>query len=237
VLLLQRREVIVTIPGNIDLFAGINPEDLTRLLDCLDARYRNCTKGDAVIREGDAVDFVGVVLAGGVQVERTDTAGNRIILAALGIGAMFAESFVCAGIPRSPVSVFASQPSRLLFIPYARIIRPCSSACSFHSSLIGNMVRLVARRNLLLNERIGIIAKRTTREKIIAYLDSERAQAAPREDGSFDVRFSRVEMADYLCVDRSALSRELGKMRDEGLIDFDGHRFNKSNVDKYMSAI
>jgi CRP-like cAMP-binding protein len=150
---------------------------------------------------------------------------------------MFAESFVCAGIPRSPVSVFASQPSRLLFIPYARIIRPCSTACSFHGSLIGNMVRLVARRNLMLNERIGIIAKRTTREKLLAYLDSERNQASRREDGSFDVRFSREEMADYLCVDRSALSRELGKMRDEGLIDFDGHRFRKYNVDKCESAI
>jgi len=220
----------MTIQANIGLFQGISPEDISRLLDCLEARQKTILKGTVVFREGDPVDSVGIVLAGMLQIERTDSAGNRIILAALESGSLFAESFVCAGIDRSPVSAIASQDSSLLFIPYRRIIRPCSAACSFHTVLIENMVRLVARRNLMLNERIGIIAKRSTREKIVAFLESERRAAPLGSDGSFEIRFSRIEMADYLCVDRSALSRELSLMRDEGLISFERNLFTVKNV-------
>lgn len=212
----------MTIPGNVELFAGIAPAEVPHLLTCLGCRARTCRKGETVLREGDTVDFIGVVLFGTVQVSRTDHAGNRILLSAFGPGSVFAESLSCAGVPKSPVSAVSAENSSILLIPCHRLLRTCESACSFHATLIENLTRLLARKNLLLNSRIEIIAKRTIREKVLAFLEQERG---PSGADTIAVRFSRNEMADFLCVDRSALSRELGAMQRDGLIRYEGNVF------------
>lgn len=220
----------MTIPGNAELFAGLEPSTIPRMLDCLGARTRRLRKGEHAFHEGDRVDYIAVLLTGRMQVERFDLSGNRVILAALEAGSTFAESFVCAGLAVSPVSAIALQDSAVLVVPYDRIIRPCASACASHGSLIENLVALVSRRNLMLNERLGILAKRTIREKLLALLDAERLRAGVSPDGSFDARFSREAMADYLCVDRSALSRVMGEMKAAGEISFSNNRFTLPKI-------
>ncbi|HOT61339.1 MAG TPA: Crp/Fnr family transcriptional regulator [Treponemataceae bacterium] len=211
------------IPGNCALFVGIKPEEATRLLSCFGTHARSYAKGARVLHEGDPIDSIGIILAGSVQVTRVDYDGNRAIIAGFGRGEIFAESLACAGVARSPVSVVAVERTDVLFIPYKRMLRPCSNACSFHGKLIENLVALVARKNLTLSEKIEICGKRTTREKVIAYLAAERRRQGGR--ARVEVPFSRAELADYLAVDRSALSRELSRMRDEGILSFEGKVF------------
>jgi CRP/FNR family transcriptional regulator, dissimilatory nitrate respiration regulator len=219
---MQQLEEFMTIPGNVSLFEGVSPDDISRLLACLAIRQRSCRKGETVLREGDSVDSFGIVLNGSVQLMRSDRAGNRIILAAFGAGSLFAESLACAGTEQSPVSVVAREDTNLLFLPYKKLLRTCESACSFHARVIENMLTLLARKNILLNARIEIAAKRTTREKVLAFLDQERRAARSK---SFTVRYTRSELADYLCVDRSALSRELSVMQKDGLFQYDRNDF------------
>lgn len=210
------------IPGNVSLFEGIPAAELESILGCLGVRDRRYRRGDAILREGDPVEMVAVVLAGSVQIERTDTAGNRMILASFGSGEVFAESIVCAGLERSPVSVFAVEDSSVLFIPFRRLIRPCGKTCAGHYRLVENMLKLLAGKNLVLSGKIEISGKRSIREKVLAYLSMERKKAGTSE---FLIPFNRNELADFLCTDRSALSRELSRMRGEGLIGYEGNRF------------
>jgi CRP/FNR family transcriptional regulator, dissimilatory nitrate respiration regulator len=213
------------IPGNVSLFEGISPADVQKLLSCLSYTHRSVKKGEVVVSEGDAVNAIGIVLSGGVQIIRNEYSGNRSILAEFGGSSIFAETFVCAEVARFPVSVIACSDSEILFLPYRSMIRTCASACSFHNKLIENLLSLVARKNLMLNAKMEILAKRSIREKVLEYLSSERRKAGV---DSFEIPFSRNELADYLCVNRSALSRELGKMQDEAIIAMEGNVFSLS---------
>ena len=210
------------IPGNIELFENIKAEDVERLLSCLGVAGKSFQKGETVIAQGSSIESIGVAISGRIQVSRNDFDGNRVIVAEFGPGAIFAESFVCAGISRSPVTVSATDASLVIFLPYRRLMTSCEKACSFHQQLILNLVRLVARKNLVLSAKLEICSRRTIREKVIAYLGMESAKVGSRE---VVIPFTRNELADYLAVDRSALSRELGQMRSDGLIDFDKSRF------------
>jgi CRP-like cAMP-binding protein len=121
----------------------------------------------------------------------------------------------CAGIDRSPVTVQAAEDVEILFIDYKKIITTCPSACPFHARLIENMLKLVAKKNLMLNQKLEILSKRTTREKLLCFFDTQRGSSQ-----RFTIPFNREELARYLCVDRSAMSNELCKMRDDGIIRF-----------------
>lgn len=213
----------MVIPGNVSLFEGIAPSEVQSLLSCLSYTHRSAKKGETVIREGDAVETIGIVLFGLVRVVREAYDGTRVIQAGFGVGSIFGESLACAEVGASPVSVVAAENSELLFLPYRRMIRPCASACQFHRTLIENLARIIARKNLMLNDTIETLAKRTIREKVLSYLAMERRRARSPE---FEVPFSRNELAEFLCVDRSALSRELSKMAEDGVISFEGNRFS-----------
>ncbi len=202
------------------LFAGIAFSDFEQMFGCLSARTVNYKKGDIILLSGDAVRFVGLVLSGGVQVMKEDKDGNVAILTELTVSDIFGEVFACAGIDHSPVTVQAAENAEILLIDYKKIITSCSGACPFHARLIENMLRLVARKSLMLNQKIEILSKRTTREKLLCFFDTQRGMAK-----KFTIPFNREEMARYLCVDRSAMSNELGKMRDEGLIRFHRNEF------------
>lgn len=213
------------IPGNVSLFEGIVPADVEKLLSCMAYRQLSVKKGEFAVRPGDEITSVGIVLSGMVQIIRFDREGKRIIQASLGRGAVFGESLVCAGIAKSPVGVVASEDAEIILLPYRKLIAPCEKACSFHNRLIENLIRLIARKNLMLNSKIEITARRTTREKVLAYLGEERAKAGK---DSFEIPFSRGELADFLCVDRSALSRELSRMQEEGIFRYERNIFYMS---------
>lgn len=203
------------------LFVGIEERQYAALLDCLGARVRRYDKGKAIFHAGDAATQVGVVLAGSVQVCREDADGNRSILAAIGPGELFGEAYACAHTPSLPVSVWAAESCSILLLSLGKVATVCSSACAFHNLLIANLLRVLAQKNVFLTGKMEHLGKRTLREKLLSYLKSQEAEVGC----AFSIPFDRQALSDYLCADRSALSRELGNLQREGLVEFEKNRF------------
>jgi CRP-like cAMP-binding protein len=204
------------------LFTGIEDKDIAAILPCLSATIRQAEKNTFILTVDDSVNYVGLILNGSVHVIKEDFWGRKDILSQLGPAELFAESFSCAHTAHIPVRVLAVEQTELMMIDCRKIIRTCSSACLFHNQLISNMLEIIANKNILLMQKIEQLSKRTTREKVLAYLSAEAQKAGKN---FFDIPFSRQEMADYLSVDRSAMSSELSKMREDGLIDFERNHF------------
>lgn len=198
------------------LFDGIHSADLSAMLDCLGAWVSTYRKNQVIFQEGDPANHVGIVLSGAVQIVRQDYYGNCSIVARLQPSELFGESFACAGVPALPVSVAAVEDSRVMLIDCRRITLSCTSACSFHSRIIFNLLKVVATKNLIFNQKIEIISRRTTREKLMAYL---MLQAKQNGSNSFTIPYDRQSLADYLGVDRSAMAAEISKLRKDGVID------------------
>ena len=204
------------------LFEGVEREEARAMLQCMQARTVSVGRGEAVLREDAPAEHVGILLEGGVQVVRDDFLGNRTIRTAVQPGELFGETFACAGVGRLPVSVEADRPSRALLIQLKRIIETCPSACGFHNRVVLNLLKVLAAKNLMLNGKLDITSRRTTREKLLAYLAS---QARAAGSNRFVIPFDRQGLADYLGVDRSALSVEIGKLRREGVIESERSAF------------
>lgn len=204
------------------LFKSFDLNDLESILNCLSAKINSYKKKDFILLQGDHVNFVGIVLSGSIQVIKEDIEGNTNILGHFATNDIFAEAFACADIDECPVTVQATEDCEIMFIDCKRIVKTCNKACIFHSSLIENMLSLIARKNIILNQKIEILSKRTTREKLLNYFNTQIKISHSRK---FSIPYNREDLANYLCVDRSALSRELCNMRDEGLIKFKKNEF------------
>lgn len=204
------------------LFDGIRHEDLSAMLGCIGGHTLTFSKGESIWREGDAATHVGMVLSGAVRLEREDYYGNRSIVARRGTAELFCESYACAAVAALPVSVVADEDCCVLLMDCRRITVSCSSACAFHSRIIFNLLRLVAESNLVYDQKIEITSKRSTREKLMAYLLSEAKLAG---GASFTIPYDRQELADYLEVERSGLSAEIGKLRREGVLESERNHF------------
>lgn len=204
------------------LFSGISEKELTAMLSCLDARKESFPKGDFVLRAGEVVDSIGLVLSGNALVIQEDIWGNRNILSKVGQGETFATAYACAPGSVLQGAVIAQTPVTVMFLNVKRILNLCPSACNHHSRIIRNLLGELAEKNLRINEKLTHMGQRSTRAKIRSYLSAEAKSLGKYE---FDIPFSRQQLADYLGVDRSGLSMELGKMRDEGLIDFRRNHF------------
>ncbi len=204
------------------LFSGINPQNLPALLRCLDARVSQYNRGESVLSEGDPARYLGIVLAGNVQVVQTDYFGNKSILGELGPGELLGESFACAGVAAIPVNAVATTCAQVMLIPCGKITSPCGSACEFHRQIIYNLLKIVAGKNLAFQQKIEVMSKRSTREKLAAYLT---LQAKKNNQTCFTIPYSRQELADYLGVERSGLSVELGKLVRQGFLETERKRF------------
>lgn len=209
------------------LFAQIADGELRALLHCLSAAAQSFDKGAFVFLAGDAVRHVGIVLAGAVHIVQEDVWGNRTILLHREPSGLFAEAFSCAQVKHVPVSAVAAEKSVILMIDYRRIVNTCSPACVYHARLLTNMLGILARNNIALTHKVEHISRRTTRDKLLSYLS---AQALEQGGPAFAIPFNRQELAEYLAVDRSAMSAELGRMRDDGLLRFDKNRFELLTV-------
>ena len=205
----------------VPLFDGLTGPELSGILGCLGAKAVTVRKGVALFHEGDPADFIGIVLDGAVQVLREDYYGNRSILAHIGPKELFAESYAFAPGKTLPVSIVAAEDCRLILLDSSRITACCSNACAFHNQVIFNLLRLVASKNLALHRKIQITAQRTTRDKLMTYLLSVAKDQGP----SFRIPNDRQGLADYLEVDRSGLSTEIGKLRKEGILECDKNSF------------
>ena len=165
---------------------------------------------------------MGLVLSGAVRMVREDFYGNRSIVAHIGPAELFGETYACAGIEALPISVVADEDSQVLLMDCRRITTSCCNACAFHNRIIFNLLKLVAVKNLVFDQKIQVTSKRTTREKLMAYLLD---QAKLRGSNSFTIPFDRQALADYLAVERSAMSAELSKMQKEGILVTKGSHF------------
>lgn len=198
------------------LFDRIGDERLKEMLGCLNAKECSYKKGDAVFAEGDKAKYLGIVLEGSVQLVRVDYYGNRSILANIEPPQLFGEAFACAGLKSLPVDAVAAADTKILLLDAQRIARPCGNACPCHGQTILNLLHIVAKKNLVLHQKIEITSKRNTREKLMTYL---LLQAKNAKSHTFTVPYDRQELADYLEVDRSGLSAEISKLRNEKVLE------------------
>lgn len=204
------------------LFAGATPDQARAMLACLGAQTRRYARGEMLCRAGDTVEALGVVLAGSVLIEHDDVWGNKAVLDRAGAGQIFAETYACVPGARLLVSVVAAEPCEVLWLRVGRVLSLCSNACAHHSRLIRNLLTLSAQKNLQLSRKILHTSPRTIRGRLLSYLSQQAVSAGSR---TFTIPFDRQQLADFLNVDRSALSNELGKMQKEGLLTTRRSRF------------
>ena len=204
------------------LFENIEEEHLMRMLPCLGAKVEFFDKKYTIIDEGSQAKYVGIVLSGSAHIVQVDYYGTRSILGSVESGEVFAEAFACAETESIPVSVVASEPCEVMLIDCGHILHTCNNNCGFHGQLIYNLMKDLARKTLIFHQRIEITSKRTTRERLMAYLMFYAKQTGGE---SFEIPFDRQELADYLEVDRSGLSAEISKLRAEGVLESNKKRF------------
>ena len=204
------------------LFEGIGPDDVQAMLGCIGYHIGTYQKGEMIGFEEEHIQHIGIILSGAVDMIKEDLWGNRIMLVRMGQGELFGETFACSADTLSVVTFQASEDAEILFLPFKRVMHTCNMTCVFHHRLIENMVRVIARKNRDLIQKVEVVSKKTLREKILAYLS---LQAQLNGTKYFEVPLGRVELAEYLCADRSALTRELSNMRADGLIDYDKNVF------------
>ena len=204
------------------LFAGISRQELGQMLSCLGGKITGIAKGNPVFIEGAPAEFVGVVLDGKVQILRTDYYGNRSVLTVVSPGGLFGEAFACAGVETLPVSAIALQTCTVLLLDCKRVLTGCSNACPFHSRLVRNLLQGIAQKNLILTRKIQCMSQKTTQEKLMEFLLEQAKQQGSAE---FVIPYDRQALADYLGVERSAMSAEISKLKKAGRIDCSGSRF------------
>lgn len=204
------------------LFEGMNREDLEAMLPCLGARTAQYEKNQTIFLEGDPAQAVGIVLEGSVQVVREDYYGNRSLLSLLPPPQIFGETFACAQVDTLPVSVVAASPCTVLLMDCRKMVTTCTNTCLFHQRLVSRLLRVIASKNLMLNQKVSYLSQRTTREKLLAFLLAQAKEAGSNE---FTIPFDRQALADYLGVERSAMSTELGKLKKSGVLTFQKSHF------------
>lgn len=204
------------------LFNNITDEKLVALLACLGARVTKYVKKETILAEGEPAKYIGIVLAGKAQIVQVDYLGNRSIVTNIEPSELFGESFSCADVEEMPVDVVAGEDSEIMLIDCRRITQSCTNACEFHRQIIYNLMKVVATKNILFNQKIEITSKRTTREKLMTYL---LLQAKRNKSNRFEIPYDRQELADYLGVERSGLSAEISKLRQEGILKSNRNQF------------
>lgn len=204
------------------LFSGVGEDEIEAMLSCLQARLCTYEKGEYVLREGERLENIMILVRGKLHIQRDDYWGNRSIISMIAVGEMFGEAYAAPESGPLLNDVLAVEDSDVIFFDIKRIITVCPTACRFHSAAVQNLFFAISEKNRKLIRKLGYMSKRTTREKLISYLSEE---AKRQNSSTFSIPFNRQQLADFLSVDRSAMSNELCKLRDEGLLEFEKNRF------------
>lgn len=214
--------MVAPIFNKMALFSGLSEQELQQLLTCLGAYEKRYDKHTFIYQAGAKAVQMGLVAEGTVQVLRDDYWGNENIVAVLEAGDTFAESYACVPELVLEVSVQARTPARIFFVNMQKLLRPCEKNCPFHHRVIQNLVGLLAGKNVFLQEKLSYLTQRTTRQKLLTYLSAVSLKCKTTR---FEIPLNRQQLADFLSVDRSALSNELSKLRKEGILDYDKNKF------------
>ena len=215
---MKNYEKYLDIIESTNLFKGINSAERGILLECMNAKTENIKKGQIILLAGNKLEFFGLVFSGLFHIIRENYEGNRKLIAAMPPGGLFAEALCCAGVKISPVTVVAAADSCYMKLYFPRFLNICSVSCPFHVKFIENMTGIIAKKNLMMHNKMEILELKTIREKVMRYLESF-------SEDDITLPFNREEMANYLCIERTALSHELIKMKKDGLIDYKKNRF------------
>ncbi len=210
-----RDHIIAAIVRN-PLFKGVDVSCISMLLTCLKAYICCFDKGEYIYRHGDIGVDMGIVIVGSIRIENVDVQGTTTVLSRLEVGQGFAEAYACLPYEPLQVDVVTTADAEVLFLEIARLTQLCSNMCQYHQTVLNNLLAVIAHKNVYLSQRAFHVSPKTIRGKVLAYLSSESARA---HSLSFTIPFTRQELANYLGVDRSALSAELSKMQRDGLIN------------------
>lgn len=205
--------------NNITIFQGIEEKDIKHMLNCFDAKTINFNKNRTIASYINNTNLVGIILKGSAELIRYDYNGKRTIVEELTENAIFGEMFY--GADATELSVIAKTQVEVLFIEYDAIIKRCKKACPFHSILVNNVLNILSKKIVHMNERIEVITKRTIREKLLTYFE---LVAKKKMSKSFTLPFSLSDLADYLSIDRSAMMREIKNLKDDGVIKTKGRK-------------
>ena len=209
------------------LFVGLSNEEILTSLQCIGAKIRKVQKNQYILRAGEHTDCIGLLMSGAALVIQEDLWGKRNIMTQLAPSDYFAEPFAVIPDTVLSVSVVTTEACEIMEMNMNRLITMCSSFCDYHNRLIKNLITAFAKKTLLFNDKITHMSKRKTRDKLLSYLSSE---AVRRGTLSFDIPFDRQQLADFLCVERSAMSAELSKLQKEGIIKTTNSHF-ELNID------
>ena len=204
------------------LFMGVSENEREQLFPCIWDHESVYKKEETVFSTGDIITQIGFVLSGGIHIINYDLEGHARIIGYVGPGEFFGEAYACAGTFPMMVDVIACETTHVLFFDAKKMMQTCERECHFHQKVIENLLVIMARKNLGLTRKINHISYKTIRERLMDYL---KDQSLLKKSCSFEIAFDRQELADYLNVDRSAMSHELSKMKDDGLIDFKKKHF------------
>lgn len=212
----------ISILKHTKLFAGITDREIEEMLSCLNAQIKDFQKGEYIFHQGEYIHHIAVLVEGGLHIQQDDYWGNRSIINRIIVGEMFGEAYIAPESGALINDMVAIDKSTVVFFDARRILSTCPSACRFHSMVVQNLFFAISERNRKLVQKLGHMSKRSTREKLISYLSEESKR---NNSASFTIPFNRQQLADFLSVDRSAMSNELCKMRDEGLLLFEKNKF------------
>lgn len=208
------------------LFQGIEEKDMKSMFACFSCKTKSYKKGDYIYHAGTKIKALGLVLSGSVTIENNDVWGNHSILDCVTPGRIFAETYALCPNEILLVDIVANEPTEILFLDTTTATTTCCNACSCHQALIRNLLQISSRKNLNLSRHIMHTSSKTIRGRLLSYLSF---QAQKQGSYEFDIPFNRQQLADYLGLDRSALSSELGKMQRDGLITFRKNHFTLSS--------
>lgn len=220
---------------NTILFRGTSSQEIEHMLNCFQSVVKEYKKDTYIYHSGDIIDSFGLILSGSANIEIDDIWGNKSILDHIECGQIFSETYAVA--PGEPllVNVVASENCKVLFLNVSRFLSTCSNTCPYHNKIIHNLVTVIAQKNINLSRRIFYTSSKSIRGRLISYLSQQVKQNGSYQ---FTIPFNRQQLADYLGVDRSALSNELSKMKKEGILSFEKNTFRiiapNQNISDYL---
>lgn len=212
---------------NSPVFFGMNDKELRELLECFNARVRKYEEGEMIIRQGDMISNIYLILSGEVNIEKDSYWGRRIIISRLGVNDNLALSFVGSKNVESNIDAVAVKDTVVLILGYEKCTSMCQNACTRHKILINNLFQILSKENIELIQKIENVSQKSIRDKLLTYLSNE---AQKKHSNVFDIQFNRQDLADYLNIDRSAMSFELSKLQKEGLIAYNKNHFELKGV-------